>query len=77
MNFFRCRKKGNHIPLNTTAAVAPIAPKKGEYAGHSSVGGAIVMKVEKYRKNCLKNRENENINYLEKKRKKSLCNRIM
>ena len=26
-----------NLPLNTTAAVAPIAPKKGEYAGHFSV----------------------------------------
>jgi hypothetical protein len=41
--------KNRHIPLNTTAAVAPIAPKKAEYAGHFSVTGAIVMKIEKYR----------------------------
>ena len=27
----------DHRPLKTTAAVAPIAPKKAEYAGHLSV----------------------------------------
>jgi hypothetical protein len=39
----------NNIPLNTTAAVAPIAPKKAEYAGHFSVTGDGIVK--EYREN--------------------------
>jgi len=45
--FFNWKNKKIHIPLNTTAAVAPIAPKKAEYAGHFSVTPeGMVMKVK-------------------------------
>jgi hypothetical protein len=44
------------MALNTTAAVAPIAPKKAEYAGHFSVTvDVMMMKIEKYRETLVEN----------------------